>query len=386
MPPAGGKSAGKRPPKNGGIGAAVLHHCLRQQAENAQRHQALIQSLKESAAESPASGTRPAGVALGGTISRHRTLEFLSGSLTTALPSKGSAQSKHTEQHLRSVIERSGLDDYLSTALAAQDTFSVDRHEARLFHEPTAPSILAAKPMEELGRGMGLLTEGEDVHIPRRPIFFSRGKAETLKEVEHKGRASESMASRNRRRRNRARVKLLLAGKVEEATVHNVQFVRKQRDELHRRYQKPKESKSNKRQGRPAGSSAARRPPETSGRWGADSEGSWDSDATPQTVAERARAENNGMNGSESDSESDSSLTRRAPTPNSTDSEAEEQNAPTNEPEASPHLPRTAAELEEVELDSFLQWRRSLAKLEDDGIVLTPYEKNLEVWRQLWRS
>lgn len=33
-----------------------------------------------------------------------------------------------------------------------------------------------------------------------------------------------------------------------------------------------------------------------------------------------------------------------------------------------------------------MEWRRSLAKLqEDEGVLLTPYEKNLEFWRQLWR-
>ena len=29
--------------------------------------------------------------------------------------------------------------------------------------------------------------------------------------------------------------------------------------------------------------------------------------------------------------------------------------------------------------------RRALAKMEDEGVLLTPYEKNIEVWRQLWR-
>ncbi|KAL3153855.1 hypothetical protein ABBQ32_013427 [Trebouxia sp. C0010 RCD-2024] len=42
--------------------------------------------------------------------------------------------------------------------------------------------------------------------------------------------------------------------------------------------------------------------------------------------------------------------------------------------------------LEQRERASFLEWRRDLAKLEDEeGLVLTPFEKNLEVWRQLWR-
>ena len=38
------------------------------------------------------------------------------------------------------------------------------------------------------------------------------------------------------------------------------------------------------------------------------------------------------------------------------------------------------------ERTSFLVWRRNLALLEEEeGLVLTPFEKNLEVWRQLWR-
>lgn len=43
-------------------------------------------------------------------------------------------------------------------------------------------------------------------------------------------------------------------------------------------------------------------------------------------------------------------------------------------------------ELNSNEKLSFLEWRRSLADLEQqEGITLTPFEKNLEVWRQLWR-
>lgn len=40
----------------------------------------------------------------------------------------------------------------------------------------------------------------------------------------------------------------------------------------------------------------------------------------------------------------------------------------------------------EQERASFYEWRRDLASLEqDERLVLTPFEKNLEVWRQLWR-
>lgn len=46
----------------------------------------------------------------------------------------------------------------------------------------------------------------------------------------------------------------------------------------------------------------------------------------------------------------------------------------------------TPAQLERAEKDSFLEWRRGLAELQEGvGLVLTPFERNLEVWRQLWR-
>ena len=38
--------------------------------------------------------------------------------------------------------------------------------------------------------------------------------------------------------------------------------------------------------------------------------------------------------------------------------------------------------------DNFLEWRRNLAKLEEELLIdrtMTPFEKNLEVWKQLWR-
>lgn len=43
-------------------------------------------------------------------------------------------------------------------------------------------------------------------------------------------------------------------------------------------------------------------------------------------------------------------------------------------------------ELDAMERESFLEWRRKLALVqEEEHINMTPYEKNLEVWRQLWR-
>lgn len=45
-----------------------------------------------------------------------------------------------------------------------------------------------------------------------------------------------------------------------------------------------------------------------------------------------------------------------------------------------------AEELHTLEKEAFLEWRRHLAKLQEvEGFILTPYERNLEFWRQLWR-
>ncbi|XP_004343924.1 large subunit GTPase [Capsaspora owczarzaki ATCC 30864] len=46
----------------------------------------------------------------------------------------------------------------------------------------------------------------------------------------------------------------------------------------------------------------------------------------------------------------------------------------------------SAEELQTKERESFLEWRRQLAWLQDEkGVIMTPFERNLEVWRQLWR-
>ncbi|XP_056133167.1 large subunit GTPase 1 homolog [Lampris incognitus] len=42
--------------------------------------------------------------------------------------------------------------------------------------------------------------------------------------------------------------------------------------------------------------------------------------------------------------------------------------------------------LQQAERDSFLEWRRQLAQLEEEQkLILTPFERNLDFWRQLWR-
>lgn len=46
----------------------------------------------------------------------------------------------------------------------------------------------------------------------------------------------------------------------------------------------------------------------------------------------------------------------------------------------------TADQLDRMERDSLLDWRRGLAELqENNDLLMTPFERNLEVWRQLWR-
>ncbi|VDO35617.1 unnamed protein product [Brugia timori] len=46
----------------------------------------------------------------------------------------------------------------------------------------------------------------------------------------------------------------------------------------------------------------------------------------------------------------------------------------------------TVDDLIRLENEYFLEWRKNLADLqENNGVLLTPFERNLELWRQLWR-
>lgn len=56
-------------------------------------------------------------------------------------------------------------------------------------------------------------------------------------------------------------------------------------------------------------------------------------------------------------------------------------------PRRPPWTPDMSADgLNASETQAFLTWRRSLARLEENKkLVLTPFEKNLDIWRQLWR-
>uniref|UniRef100_A0A0M3K1E5 60S ribosomal protein L27 n=1 Tax=Anisakis simplex TaxID=6269 RepID=A0A0M3K1E5_ANISI len=52
----------------------------------------------------------------------------------------------------------------------------------------------------------------------------------------------------------------------------------------------------------------------------------------------------------------------------------------------SKRLWETPEQLNALENENFLEWRKSIAELQEvDGLVLTPFERNLELWRQLWR-
>ncbi len=44
-------------------------------------------------------------------------------------------------------------------------------------------------------------------------------------------------------------------------------------------------------------------------------------------------------------------------------------------------------EFKSMENEAFLKWRRDVSKVEESNskITITPYEKNIEVWKQLWR-
>ena len=43
--------------------------------------------------------------------------------------------------------------------------------------------------------------------------------------------------------------------------------------------------------------------------------------------------------------------------------------------------------INQQETMAFLEWRRDIAAIEENNVKLaiTPFEKNIEVWKQLWR-
>ena len=47
----------------------------------------------------------------------------------------------------------------------------------------------------------------------------------------------------------------------------------------------------------------------------------------------------------------------------------------------------TTLEIQTQENASFLEWRRDIAGMEENNVQLaiTPFEKNIEIWKQLWR-
>ncbi|KAG8740975.1 hypothetical protein FRC10_003513 [Ceratobasidium sp. 414] len=46
----------------------------------------------------------------------------------------------------------------------------------------------------------------------------------------------------------------------------------------------------------------------------------------------------------------------------------------------------TTSQLERQEREAFLEWRRNIAQLQEaENFLLTPFERNIAVWRQLWR-
>uniref|UniRef100_A0A158Q898 Large subunit GTPase 1 homolog n=1 Tax=Elaeophora elaphi TaxID=1147741 RepID=A0A158Q898_9BILA len=50
------------------------------------------------------------------------------------------------------------------------------------------------------------------------------------------------------------------------------------------------------------------------------------------------------------------------------------------------HTWETADDLTRMENEYFLEWRKNLSDLQENhGVLLTPFERNLELWRQLWR-
>ncbi|PFH31800.1 hypothetical protein BESB_022920 [Besnoitia besnoiti] len=451
------------------FGRALLHQRLmahqRQQdtffstikaEQEGQRDPKIIPSLAEAAAPSGAASAASAasaaqasftshegrGIAVTGGSSKHHLLDFLAG--RNIDPSFLEAEKKKRSHNLQSLTQQSELDFYLSTVLASQEHFMIDRVDARLLanHEEGSAYFEAQPvfktPGAELRRPAAASDEEEqDIPIPRRPFKFpvvwfeGEHAAETLARggdpagaaaedaaAERERRRSERRKVEKMRRRNRQRVAVLLKGKMEEATIHNVEFVSAHRQEQRVKWAKKRqreEERRKKRKGAARNGSHARKvlvdsdedfddPDESqegedgdekaaleeeSGEEEAgDNEEEKDAEEEDQDEEEEDEEEED-EDGDEEDEDEEDGEASDGSSEEDASVSAAAAHSPASAPGAPPaaaSLPRTAAELDALERDAFLRWRREVAVLEEQkNYSLSPFERNLDVWRQLWR-
>ncbi|KEP62457.1 UNVERIFIED_CONTAM: hypothetical protein HHA_208490 [Hammondia hammondi] len=388
----------------------------------------LLPALASFSSASPSSAAAAAsfsshegrGIAVSGGSTRHHLLDFLSGrSMDAAFLEK-----QKRSHNLQSLTQQSELDFYLSTVLASQDQFLINKGEAQVWLKSEEESAcFTAQPVYRATGGERCEQDEEEVPIPRRPFRFPvvwfAGAEDAERRTNERGergergedwreRRSELRMRRKRKKKNRQRVAVLLKGKMEEATIHNVEFVSAHRREQQIKWSKKKQREEDKRK---RGKSKARlAAPGAKGSL-ADGELADEEEALREEDVEYEDAEQEaeeleeeGENEEEDEEEGENEEEEEDEEGENDEEEDEEEEessslssrlraskepvegAGSNGIPSGAALPRTAAELEALERDAFLQWRREMAFLEEQrGVSLSPFERNLDVWRQLWR-
>ncbi|KFH05669.1 GTP-binding family protein [Toxoplasma gondii VAND] len=377
------------------------------------------------------------GIAVSAGSTRHHLLDFLSGrSMDAAFLEK-----QKRSHNLQSLTQQSELDFYLSTVLASQDQFLINKGEAQVWLKSEEESAcLTAQPVYKATGAERSEKDDEEVAIPRRPFRFPvvwfAGAEDAERRTNEKGEREEDRRERRselrmrckRKKKNRQRVAVLLKGKMEEATIHNVEFVSAHRREQQIKWSKKKQREDDKKK---KGKSKARlTAPGAKGPL-ADSEladeeedlreedmEEEDAEQEAEELGDEEKQEEDEEEGEEEEEEEEGEEEEGEEEEGEEEEEEEEQDeekeqdgkgaeeeeessfvsgcsvaskepveaAASNAIPSGGALPRTAAELEALERDAFLRWRRELAFLEEkQGVSLSPFERNLDVWRQLWR-
>ncbi|CBZ49826.1 GTP-binding protein, related [Neospora caninum Liverpool] len=387
----------------------------------------LLPSLS-SFASSPSASSAPSasfashegrGIAVSGSSTRHHLLDFLSGRNMDA----AFLEKQKRSHNLQSLTQQSELDFYLSTVLASQDQFLINKGEARVWlkNEEESACFTAQPVYKATGRtGEAGAENEEEVPIPRRPFRFpvvwfesedAGGRRREEGEDGERGedwrvRRSELRKRDKMKRKNRQRVAVLLKGKMEEATIHNVEFVSAHRREQQIKWSKKKQREEERRKGKNKSRQAK---PGARGPLADSSEGDEEEEEDEEGEEEEENEEQEEEDGEEGEEEEEEDGGEEEEEEEDEDDEEEEEVEEEEEgsrlsvPSSSSRkkwgepgvtdsvpsvsaLPRTAAELDALERDAFLRWRREVAFLEEKrGFSLSPFERNLDVWRQLWR-
>eukprot|EP00921_Rhytidocystis_pertsovi_P008537 GHVQ01013967.1.p1 GENE.GHVQ01013967.1~~GHVQ01013967.1.p1 ORF type:complete len:739 (+),score=111.00 GHVQ01013967.1:1347-3563(+) len=262
----------------------------------------------------------------------------------------------------QSILCRNDLDEFLTTSVAAQTSFEALKYPSQICFASDNKLILKHERQNET-RGSQL--QSVVVPVPRRPINYA--DATVLRKVVDKSNVGVNLTPEEKRH------------------IHMEAQIKNRNRRLRLRYGPAgRKGASNKDTNHPRGktrdydeNSIKESDGEARKSEDMDEDSAWEEDESSDEEGEQDTASDDEADAADRSSDDDSCVDDRKTDPKTIE-ECEMEEVKLSS--------LSAAELDVVEKDAFLVWRRQLAKMEEeDGLVMTPFERNIEFWRQLWR-